>query len=149
MVLHGLKRDWLFQPALLFPERISKIEITTDGIVRVTEPEESRDGKTRLDQFNIGNIQLCSLPPDCEFIPCGDNVYFARTKKHYFSAAMPGYAGYGVLRQGFIEESNVDPQHEFETLQKLQEQTHLLQQAAQLLQVKNGPVREQAEPQAK
>jgi flagellar basal body rod protein FlgG len=50
------------------------------------------------------------------------------------------------LRQGYIEESNVDPQQEFETLQQLQEHTRVLEQAAQLLQLTDGPLREQAKP---
>jgi flagellar basal-body rod protein FlgG len=150
LVLHGLNRDWFLQTPLSFSERVSNIEITTDGIVRVTEPEESRDGKTRLDQFNIGNIQLHWLPPDCDLTPCGDNVYLVKREKHRnIWIGTPGQAGYGELRQGYIEESNVDPQQEFETLQKLQEQKNILERAAQLLQLTNGPLREQAKSQVK
>ncbi len=150
LVLHGLKHDWIVVPSLRLPEPMSNVEITTDGIVWVMEPSESADGKSKEDRINIGTIYLNSLPPNCEFTPCGDNVYLAKLKKHQgIGAAMPGHAGYGELRQGSIEESNVDPQQEFETLQKLQEQAHVLEHAAQLLQLTNGPTREQGKPQAK
>jgi flagellar basal-body rod protein FlgG len=147
MVLHGLNRDWILSPRLEIPERVSNIEITTDGRVRVTEPGESADGNPRQDRTDVGGIFLNSLPPDCEFTPCGDNVYLAKLKKHQgISAGMPGQSGWGELRQGYIEGSNVDPQQEFETLQKLQEHTRVLEQAAQLLQLTDGPLREQAKP---
>jgi flagellar basal-body rod protein FlgG len=150
LVLHGLKHDWIVVPSLRFPEPMSNVEITTDGIVWVTEPSESADGKSKEDRINIGTICLNSLPPNCEFTPCGDNVYLAKLKKHQgIRASMPGHAGYGELRQGYIEESNVDPQQEFETLRKLQGQAHVLEHAAQLLQLTNGSSSEPAKPQAK
>jgi flagellar basal body rod protein FlgG len=58
----------------------------------------------------------------------------------------PGLEGRGVLRQGYLEDSNVDPQLEFETLQKLQEQANVLEQAAHLLKITNGPMSDQTKP---
>jgi flagellar basal-body rod protein FlgG len=150
IVLHGLKHDWILISGIDIPEGASNVEITTDGIVWVTEPSESADGKSKEDRINIGTICLNSLPPNCEITPCGDNVYLAKLKKHQgIGASMPGHAGYGELRQGYIEESNVDPQQEFETLRKLQGQAHVLEHAAQLLQLTNGSSSEPAKPQAK
>jgi flagellar basal-body rod protein FlgG len=150
LVLHGFIHDWIVIPSLGIPERASNFEITTDGRVRFTEPAESTNGKPREDLVDVGGIALNSLPLGCEVTPCGDNVYLAHLKKHQgIGGGMPGQAGYGELRQGYIEESNVDPQQEFETLQKLQEQTRVLEHAAQLLQLTSGPLREPVKPQAK
>ena len=74
IVLHGLNRDWVLTPPLTIPERASNVEIMTDGRVRVTVTGKSKDDKPREDQLYVGVITLFSLPPDCEFTPCGDNV---------------------------------------------------------------------------
>jgi flagellar basal body rod protein FlgG len=46
----------------------------------------------------------------------------------------PGFSGHGFLRQGCLEESNVDVKHEFEDLARLSAQLQTLEQAARLLQ---------------
>jgi flagellar basal-body rod protein FlgG len=150
MVLHGLNRDWVLLPRLEIPEHGSNVEIRTDGRVRVTVPGESRDGKPREDRIEVGTINLHSLAPDCEFTPCGDNVFVAHLKNpRGFSGGTPGQHGWGELRQGCVEESNVIPQQELDSLQKLQEQARVLEQAVQFLKLTDGPSRESAKRQSK
>ena len=140
IVLHGLNRDWVLTPPLTIPKRASNVEIMTDGRVRVTVTGKSKDDKPREDQLYVGVITLFfPFLPDCEFTPCGDNVFVAHLKKHQgIGQGMPGQSGYGELRQGCIEESNVVPQQELESLQKLQKQTLALKTQVQLLQPTTG-----------
>ena len=46
----------------------------------------------------------------------------------------PGVSGHGFIRQGCLEESNVDVKHELEDLARLAAQLQALEQAARLLQ---------------
>jgi flagellar basal-body rod protein FlgG len=149
-VLHGLKRDWILCPSLTIAEDAFDIKIAADGDVSLLEPPDGRDAKNAQSRFHIGNIQLHTFPTDSEFIPCGDNVFVVKRKGQYQGGGgligTPGMSPRGVLRQGYLEDSNVDPQQEFETLQKLQEQANVLEQAAQLLKVTNGPTSDRTKP---
>ena len=141
----------LLTPGITFPEVVSRIEIKKDGVISVTEPPDPTNPKAvQNPPTNVGNIMLHTFSPECQFVPCGDNVFVLNRKQHRGSlACMPGLHGTGVLRQGYLEDSNVDPQHEFETLQKLQEQAHVLEQAANLLKLPNGRMSDQTKPLVK
>jgi flagellar basal-body rod protein FlgG len=140
IILRGLKRDWLLCPIATVPKGAYKIEFGTDGLIWVTEPQESADPKAGEDRTNIGTLSLCSFPPDCTFTPCGDNVFLPKFNKHDGPyVGMPEHWGRGKLRQGCLEESNVDPQQELEDLQKLQQHALILEQAAHLLHLGDGP----------
>ncbi len=147
-VLHGLKRDWILCPSLSIAEDAFDIKIGADGFVSLLEPPDGPDDKNAQSRINIGNIQLTTFTKDSEFIPCGDNVFVVKRKGRYQGGLVgtPGMCGRGVLRQGYLEDSNVDPQQEIETLQKPQEQAHVLEQAVHLLELPNGPMSDRAKP---
>ena len=144
LVIHGAKRDWVLTPRVTIPDDAGDIKITNDGVISLLEA-----GYTTRTQ--IGNIQLHTFAEDCELVPCGDNVVELKFKRQHGSnwIGNPGMNGNGVLRQGCLEDSNVDPQQEFETLQKLQEQAHVLEQAAQLLRFTQSPDGSRTTPPAK
>ena len=144
----GLNRNWILMPRASFPDDATKIEITKDGVIWVNEAQDDADAKTGAIRTNIGNMQLHTFPTETDFVPCGDDVFMVKVTGRYQPGLIgtPGMSPRGVLRQGYLEDSNVDPQQEFETLQKLQEQAHVLEQAAQLLKFPNGPMSDQTKP---
>jgi flagellar basal-body rod protein FlgG len=140
IVLHALKHEWILVPSIRVPEGASDIEIGTEGAISVAGPRGATESKNDAYRISIGTLLLVSLRPDCTFTPCGDNVFLAGVTKHDgFAGATPGYAGFGEVRQGCFEESNVDPQQEFEDLQKLQQHAHILERAANLLHLADDP----------
>jgi flagellar basal-body rod protein FlgG len=140
LVLRGLQRDWILTPRLQTPRGVTKIDISADGLVFVTEPGRAADPKDGDNRTNIGTFDLNSFPPDCTFTPCGDGVFLVRwgDKRHGVDVSTPGNGGFGVLRQGCLEESNVDPQQELEDLQKIERHAQILEQAARLLHPQNS-----------
>jgi flagellar basal body rod protein FlgG len=110
-------------------------------VIWATEPPDTTDPNAGINRTNIGNIQLHTFAPDCEFVRCGDNVFVVTRNGRYPGALIgaPGMSRRGVLRQGCLEESNVDRQQEFENLQKLEQQARVLEEAAPLLRFTQSP----------
>jgi flagellar basal-body rod protein FlgG len=125
-VLRGMKRDWLLIPITYVPDGMTKIDITSGGLEYATVDD---------DRTMIGELNLHSLPADCNLTPCGDSVFLVRfnCKRRSHWIGNPGIQGRGELRQGCLEESNVDPQQELDDLQRLQQHADALEQAARLL----------------
>jgi flagellar basal-body rod protein FlgG len=142
IVLRGLKRDWLFSPSATVPDDTTKIEITPTGVINTT------DGEALV---NIGTMQLHSYSADWTFTPCGDSVFLVRHQARHSVCIIgtPGTEGRGRLKQGFLEESNVDPQQELEDLQRIQRQADALEQAARLLHPGAAPQGGPSDPLAK
>jgi flagellar basal-body rod protein FlgG len=150
IVLRGTKRDWILMPGVDFPEVVSRIEIKKDGSIFVTEPPDPSDPKpVHNPPTNVGNVMLHTFSPECQFVPCGDNVFVVSRKEKRNWVSRPGLGGTGILRQGWLEESNVDRQQEFESLQKLQEHAHVLEHAAHLLTLTDGPISDRTKPPPK
>lgn len=126
IILRGAKRDWLLCPITTVRRGASKIDITSDGVEYVSVEDQ---------RIQVGTLQLHSLCTDWALIPCGDAVFLVRYNGERLSGliGMPGIEGLGELRQGSLEDSNVDPQEELEELQKLRRQADALEQAARLL----------------
>jgi flagellar basal-body rod protein FlgG len=126
IILRGLKRDWVVIPMARVDDPVTKIEITSDGLIYATVNES---------RCMIGQVQLHALPADCTFTPCGDSVYLVHFngRRHGYMRGNPGIESLGELRPSCLEDSNVDPQQELEELQQLQRQAGALEQAAQLL----------------
>jgi flagellar basal-body rod protein FlgG len=132
LVLRGAKRDWLLIPITHVPDGATKIKITSGGVEYATVNDR---------EVQIGMRSLHSLLTDCNLTPCGDSVFLVRYngERNADSIGDPGIYGRGELRQGCLEESNVDPQQELDDLQKLQQHADALEQAARLLHPEAKP----------
>jgi flagellar basal-body rod protein FlgG len=122
LVLETLGGDWLLQPPITIPPATARIEIGGDGQVRGWD--------TRRRSFiQLGNIQTACFASAGRLVDVKGVLFVA-------TAAMqsPGTTGHGLLRQGCLEESNVDVKQELEELARLAGQSHALEQAARLLQ---------------
>ena len=88
-------------PQIVIPEDATNVSIGTDGIVTVTQP-----GSTQAVQ--IGQINTSSFINPAGLHSLGDNLYIETDSSGQAIEGTPGIDGLGVLRQGFIELSNVE-----------------------------------------
>jgi flagellar basal-body rod protein FlgG len=105
--------------------------VTTDGYAlspEITIPEDARRVSVSLDgevyaYFDetvepqlLGALTLVDFANDRGLEPLGSNLYRETTASGAPNAGAPGEAGRGVLRQGYVEESSVDPVREITDL---------------------------------
>ena len=81
-------------------EVITNISIGTDGIVTVTQP-----GQAQATQ--IGQILTTNFINPAGLHAMGDNLFLETDSSGQPVDGTPGVDGLGVLRQGFVELSNV------------------------------------------
>ncbi|MEX2172045.1 MAG: flagellar basal-body rod protein FlgG [Pirellulales bacterium] len=102
LVVGSAETGWLLDPNITIPQEAIDIVITTDGSVqyRVT-------GQTQLSQ--AGQIQLTKFINPQGLIKLGDNLYQATDASGPVQQGDPGSPGFGFIRQGILEGSNVEP----------------------------------------
>lgn len=132
MVMASASRGRLLEPAIVFPPDTTSIEITTDGQVLI----EQADAGTLTP---LTNIQLVRFVNPEGLLPVGENLYAETIASGTPLIGDPGADGLGVLRQRFLETSNVEPVEELVDLIATQRHFELnsqvLQAADQMLQV--------------
>jgi len=89
------------EPPLQIPEGVSQITIAPDGTVSVTQSGESEPAE-------IGQLQIATFlnPPGLQ--PIGDNLLTETPASGTAAQGQPGLDGFGRLRQGSLEASNVN-----------------------------------------
>ena len=94
---------YLLEPALSIPENITSIFIDTTGKVQGLDPANPEA------LTEIGQIQLTRFINPSGLEAVGDNIYKETPASGQRIDGEPGQGnGFGVIRQGFLEESNVD-----------------------------------------
>lgn len=87
-------------PEVVIPEDATDVTIGTDGTITVVQP-----GQAQATQ--IGQILLTSFINPAGLHSMGDNLYLETDSSGQPVDDTPGVNGLGVLRQGFVELSNV------------------------------------------
>lgn len=100
-------------PNITIPEDASDISISTDGIVSVQLPGQ-------VDPVIVDTIQLATFINPAGMRQMGENIYIPSAASGDPSVGDPGQDGRGVLRQNFLEGSNVDPVTELVSLIRTQ-----------------------------
>ena len=88
-------------PSVVVPQDATNITIGTDGTVTVVQP-----GQTQA--TNIGQIQTTNFINPAGLHSLGDNLYVETDSSGQPVEGIPGINGLGILRQGFVELSNVE-----------------------------------------
>jgi len=88
-------------PQITIPEDATSVSIGTDGIVTVVQP-----GQTQATQ--VGQINLTNYINPAGLHSLGDNLYIETDSSGQPVEGTPGVDGLGILRQGFVELSNVE-----------------------------------------
>ncbi len=95
----------LIEPAITIPEDATNIVITPEGIVSVRQP-----GNQQLSQ--VGQIELAYFVNPQGLMKLGENLYAETDASGAPTLGNPGQDGIGMLRQNFLERSNVEPVNE-------------------------------------
>ncbi len=88
-------------PEVVVPPDATNISIGTDGTVTVVQP-----GQTQATQ--IGQITTTNFINPSGLHSMGDNLYIETDSSGQPVEGTPGVDGLGTLRQGFVEQSNVE-----------------------------------------
>jgi flagellar basal-body rod protein FlgG len=89
------------QPAITIPENATAITISRDGIVSVTV-----SGTTAATE--VGSLQLATFINPAGLMSRGENLYVETTASGTANTNTPGTNGSGLLKQNYVETSNVN-----------------------------------------
>lgn len=116
------------------PSGVRQIVISEDG--RVLAASENGD------RVELGQIELVTFPNATALRPIGGNLYVTDTAAGEPQMATPGQSGMGVLRQGFVESSNVQMADELVSMMLAQRafelNSRVVQAADQLMSITNS-----------
>lgn len=126
---------YLLVPNITVPQDATQISIGTDGTVSVLQ-----GGQTDLAQ--IGQIEIVTFINPAGLHSLGDNLYLNTTASGAPIPGTPGLNGFGQIRQGFVEMSNVQLVEEMTDLitgqRAYEANSKTIQTADAMLQIVNG-----------
>ncbi len=93
----GLEVD----PGIVIPNNTVRVEIGDSGIVSAYVENETIP-------VEVGQLTLTTFVNDAGMRPIGNNLLTATVASGDPIASVPGDPGVGIMRQGFLENSNVD-----------------------------------------
>jgi flagellar basal-body rod protein FlgG len=124
LVMGSAQTGRLVDPAITFPADTTGISISAEGLVEIQQA-----GSSTLTQ--LGQIQLAHFVNPQGLEKIGENLYRETGSSGTPVVGNPGSVGIGVLRQGAIESSNVEPVQELIDLITTQRAFELNSQAVQ------------------
>jgi flagellar basal-body rod protein FlgG len=100
---------YLLNPAITVPQGALSVNIDATGVV-----EARIAGQVQAQ--NLGQIQLATFVNEAGLEATGDNLYLETAASGQATVGNPNAVGFGVLRQGYVETSNVNPVQEITNL---------------------------------
>ncbi len=100
---------YLVQPQITFPADTVEVIINQTGQVFAR-----LDGQNDLQ--DLGQLTLANFANDAGLTPLGNNLYKESEASGAAVVGVPGDPGFGSMRQGYLESSNVDPVKEITEL---------------------------------
>ena len=97
------------QPGITVPAQAVDVTISPTGQVEV-----KLDGQAEMQ--DVGQLQLATFVNEAGLEAQGGNLFLATAASGEPNLAAPGDPGFGMLRQGFLEASNVNPVGEITAL---------------------------------
>ncbi|MEQ8434607.1 MAG: flagellar basal-body rod protein FlgG [Oceanicaulis sp.] len=88
-------------PGIAVPQNARQVSIDQTGTVQA-----ALDGEP--EPINLGQLELVVFPNEAGLEQVGDNLLLESAASGAPAAGIPGQEGFGVIRQGFVEASNVD-----------------------------------------
>jgi flagellar basal-body rod protein FlgG len=89
-------------PPIVIPNNAVAVNVSQSGIVTVT-----LDGQVAPQQ--LGQLTIANFANDAGLTPLGGNLYQQTAASGAPIVDVPGNPGFGTLKQGYLESSNVDP----------------------------------------
>jgi flagellar basal-body rod protein FlgG len=93
---------YLVNPAITIPTATTQVTINESGEVYATV---SGQAQPQL----LGQLALVDFANDAGLQPLGNNLYRETTASGSANEGVAGDPGFGTIRQGYLEQSNVDP----------------------------------------
>lgn len=124
LVIGSAQTGRLLDPPINIPDEATAIQISDNGEVMVRMP-----GQIELN--NLGTIQLSQFVNPDGLLKLGENLYRPTDASGPERPGDPGLEGLGILRQGNLEASNVEPVQELIDLITTQRAFELNSQAVQ------------------
>ena len=124
LVIGSAQTGRLLSPPVSIPQGSEAVVIGTNGQVQVRAP-----GATQLTQ--VGTINMASFINPDGLLKVGENLYQATDASGQVQQGPAGQNGLGILRQGSLEKSNVEPVREMIDLITTQRGFELNSQAIQ------------------
>ena len=115
----------LLEPPVTIPEDATQVVISAEGIVSVRQP-----GTQALSE--VGRIELANFINPEGLLKLGENLYAETDSSGAPILGNPGQDGLGMLRQGSLEASNVEPVRELIALITTQRAFELNSKAVQV-----------------
>ena len=97
------------EPGITIPAEATDVVISATGEVQV-----KLDGEAELQ--SVGQIELATFINEAGLEARGDSLFIETSASGQPNVAAPGEPGFGSLRQGFVEGSNVNPVAEITSL---------------------------------
>lgn len=124
LVLGSATAGRVLQPQITIPPNVLDVAIQADGNVLVRLPGQEQ-------AQSVGQLQLSSFLNPEGLLKLGENLYQETTASGTATLDNPGNTGLGVLQQGALEASNVEPVQELIDLITTQRSFELNSQAVQ------------------
>lgn len=105
MVLGSAQTGWVEASGIVFPQDTIDVVISSDGLVQVRT-------QTSNNLQTVGQLQLAKFINPDGLLKMGDNLYRETDASNTAQIGNPGQQGFGTVRQGFLEASNVQPVNE-------------------------------------
>ena len=111
-------------PGIEIPEEATKVDVTSDGVVSVSLPGQ-------FETQEVGQLEIATFVNPAGLKQIGENLYVPSTASGDPSLGEPGESDRGIIKQGFLEGSNVDPVTELVNLIRTQRSFELNSQSIQ------------------
>jgi flagellar basal-body rod protein FlgG len=99
----------LVTPNIVMPQNATAITISQSGLVTATVP-----GQTQPQ--SVGQLTLANFVNDAGLLALGGNLFQQTAASGQPNVGVPGDTSFGVIQQGYLEASNVDPVSEITNL---------------------------------
>ncbi len=97
------------QPTITIPPNAVDVTINPTGLVQVKLSGQ-------INYQTVGQIEMTSFPNEAGLEAIGSNLLIESPASGQATVSDPGQPGFGVLRQSFVETSNVNPVSEITSL---------------------------------
>ncbi len=112
------------QPGITIPSTAQSVTIGTDGSVSVTLPGQATPQA-------VGQLQIASFVNPAGLDPKGQNLFAETAASGTATTGTPGQNGLGMVKQGFVETSNVNVVEELVSMIQTQRAYELNSKAIQ------------------
>jgi flagellar basal-body rod protein FlgG len=102
LVLGSANNGYLLEPNVTIPPEATDVVVSADGQVQI-RTQDSPNLQT------VSTLQLAKFVNPDGLLKLGDNLYQKTDASGDETLGNPGSQGYGNVRQGFLESSNVEP----------------------------------------